>query len=200
MRRKVGLLLIVGAMVPLAVASTAWACASLAKLSADSRIVSPGQSITVTGSGYSDTHAGTNAGDSDVTIRLGGRKGRVLGSAVADASRRISTTLRVPSGVSPGWYVLTATQFNANGTPKAGMPGRFAIRVQGASAAGAVVSPWSSTNPSGPAASATPVAGDSSPSPLPLLLGMMLVLSLLAGGFTLAGRRSQSFDRSPLGV
>src|SRR5215208_5401434 len=73
-RKRVGVLLLIGAvLVPLAIVSTAWACGRLAtlRLSADS--ARTGQEITGFGGNYNSV-----ASSSDVTVRLGGRSGRVL--------------------------------------------------------------------------------------------------------------------------
>jgi len=201
MKRRVGLFLMVGAMLPLGVASTAWACASLATVALSRTTVSPGDTVTVTGKGYSDTHAGSNAGDSDVTIRLNGRRGQVLGTASPDSTRRISTTMKVPNDVRSGWYIITATQFSADGTPKAGMPGRTVMKVSGSASNSAGVAPWGSSKPAGPGASSLAVAGDGGGlSSQTLLLGMGLSLTLLAAGSVLVGRRNQTTSRLTLGV
>lgn len=206
MKRRVGLFLMVGAMLPLGVASTAWACASLATVALSKTTVSPGDTVTVTGKGYSDTHAASNAGDSDVTIRLNGRRGQVLGTTSPDSARRISYAMKVPNDVRPGWYIITATQFNAPGpdgtsTPKAGMPGRTVMKVMGSASNAAGVAPWSSSKPAGPGASSLAVAGDGGGlSSQTLLLGMGLSLTLLAAGSVLVGRRNQTTSRLTLGV
>jgi hypothetical protein len=202
MKRRVGLFLMVGAMLPLGVASTAWACASLATVALSKQTVAPGDTVTVTGKGYSDTHAGSNAGDSDVTIRLNGRRGQVLGHADPDSTRRISTTMQVPKDVRSGWYIITATQFGADGTtPKAGMPGRTVMKVSGSASNSAGVAPWGSSKPAGPGASSLAVAGDGGGlSSQTLLLGMGLSLTLLAAGSVLVGRRNQTTSRLTLGV
>ena len=201
MKRRVGLFLMVGAMLPLGVASTAWACASLATVALSKSTVSPGETVTVTGKGYSDTHAGSNAGDSDVTIRLNGRRGQIMGTTSPDSTRRINATMQVPKDVRSGWYIITATQFSADGTPKAGMPGRTVMKVSGSASNSAGVAPWSSSKPAGPGASSLAVAGDGGGlSSQTLLLGMGLSLTLLAAGSVLVGRRNQTTSRLTLGV
>lgn len=200
MKRRTGLFWIMGAMLPLAIASTAWACANLATVRLDKSVASPGDSVLVTGKGYSGHGSTTTVGDSDVTVTLAGRKGTRVGTAVVSSAGRISDTMRIPSTVSPGWYVVIATQYSADGTPKPGTPGRTRIRIQGASPA--VVSPWSSAKPSGPAGFSLSPARDGGGSvSQDLLLWTGLSLTLLAAGSALAAaRRNQTRGRQTLSV
>lgn len=186
MKRKAGLLLMVGGMLPLGVASTAWACASLATMKLESRNVQPGSQVSVTGRGFSDAHAGTTAGDSLVTIRLKTRDGAILQDNVDVTDGRIATTMRMPSNMSPGYYLLLATQTKADGTARAGTPARFAIKVSGTASQGVVASPWSNAT-NGPTRSA---AGNGGIDSQPLLIGGILTLTLLAAGSVLVGRRN----------
>jgi hypothetical protein len=184
-------MLVFGAALPLAVASVAWACGVLSTLTIDKKVASPGQSITISGKNYANTVAG---GASPVTVRLKSRTGAVL-TTVAATAGRISDTLTIPASVSPGWYVVLATQSNADGSPKAGTPGRTTLRIQGSSSANAIpaAAPWSSSTPSGPAAShATAGSGSGSPSLLAILLASALSLTMLVGGWTLLSRKSRA--------
>jgi hypothetical protein len=186
-KRTIGIMLVFGAALPLAVASVAWACGVLATVTLDKKVASPGQAVGITGKNYANTTVG---GASPVTVRLQSRSGTVL-TTVPAVGGKIADTFTVPSNVSPGWYVVLATQNNANGTPKAGTPGRTTLRIQGS--AGAVAAPWGSTNPSGPAASQAPVgSGSGSPSPLMILLASALSLTMLLGGWKLLGRKSRA--------
>ncbi len=203
MRRKMGLALIFGAVIPLAVASTAWACGVLSTLTLNSSSASPGQSVTAIGVNYSP-----RAGASPVTIHLKTRTGKVLATTVPNAGGNINTTFPIPSTTKPGWYVVMATQSNADGTPKAGTPGRTTLRVRGPakahrSHAAVAVSPWSASKPTGPAGPAVSVAhdggGSGSLALMPMLLAVALSLTLLASGLTLAARRGRS-TRLPLGI
>jgi len=175
----------VGGMLPLGIASTAWACASLATMSIDSRVVQPGQTVSVTGRGFSDSHAGSTAGDSLVTLRLKARNGAILQDNVDVTNGRIATTMRMPSDMASGYYVMLATQTKADGTARAGTPARFAFRVSGAASQSVVASPWSGTS-GGPTSSATAGGLDSQP----LLIGGILSLTLLASGSALVRRRN----------
>jgi len=194
MSRKFGLFLVFAAALPLAIVSTAWACGVLATVKLDKRVASPGETVTVTGKNYT-----TAAGASPVTIRLRSRTGPVLGTTTVDGANNISDSIKIPDGLASGWYVVMATQFNANGTAKTGTPARTTIRIQGRSAAAAAVSPWSSATPSGPGASSIPVAGDGGQT-LPVALAAFLSLGFLAGGVALVGRRTRTASRPHLSV
>lgn len=198
MRRKVGLFLVFGAVLPLAAASVAWACGVLATLTLDQKVAQPGQAIQATGKNYS-----TAAGASAVTIRLKNRTGAVLATTAAQAGGKINAAFPIPANLSPGWYTVMATQNTANGTPKSGTPGRTNIRIQGARSASAVAaSPWSSSNPSGPSGSGAKVSssGSGGQSFLPMALAVFLSLAMLAAGWTLVGRRNRTVAGSQLGV
>jgi hypothetical protein len=194
MKRKIGLALVVAAALPLAAASVAWACGILATLKLDTKVAAPGQAVTATGRNYGTSNV------SDVTIRLRSRDGQVLATSTPLAGGVLNATFPLPANLSPGWYVLVATQTNnSNGTPKAGTPGRTTLRVQGTAASGATpaASPWSSSTPSGPAAESALSGGGGSP--LPMVLAIALSLSMLAGGWTLITRHSRSGSRA-LGI
>ena len=194
MRRKVGIFLVFGAVAPLAVVSVAWACGVLAVLSVNTKVAAPGETVTATGKNWS-----TAAGASPVTIHLKNRDGQVLATTAATTGGRISTDFTVPASLSPGWYVLVATQFNANGTPKSGTPGRTTLRVQGRPGSSAQVAgaPWGS-KPEGPSASAA--SGGASQSLLAILLGGSLSLAMLAGGWKLLSRKGRSVAQPHFGV
>lgn len=190
MKRRIGLLLLVGAMLPLGVASTAWACAALATLSISDKVVQPGQEVNITGKGFSDSHAGTTAGDSRVALRLRTRNGAVI-KELEVFNRSIETKMTMPRDMKSGYYVMLATQTKADGTARAGTPARVAFRVSGAPVAqSAAASPWSSA-PSGPSSSAS-VAGDGGLSSQTLLVGGILSLTLLAAGSVLVGRKNHA--------
>ncbi|MDQ3871087.1 MAG: hypothetical protein M3301_05670 [Chloroflexota bacterium] len=198
-RRRFGLLLICGAAVPLAVASTAWACGVLATLKLNTKVAAPNQTLTASGVNYS-----SSASASPVQIRLNSRDGAVLGEVPASqvgTGGRINATFQVPASANPGWYVVLATQ-TVNGVPKSGTPGRTTLRVQGASKRGAAVAPWSTSKPSGPGGSGATLAvdgGSGSPALWPTLLGVGFSLALLATGLTLVTRgRGKAANRAVL--
>jgi hypothetical protein len=185
--------LIFGALIPLAVASTAWACGLLASLKSSATVANPGQTVTVTGTNYSNDVV-TNT---PVQIRWNSRTGPVIEDAIP-VQGRINEQVTLPTGVSPGWYQLTATQNRiSDGQPRQGTPGRTTIRIQGAGAAAA--SPWGA----GPGGGATvALDGDpGAPALLPTLAGVLLSLGLLGGGLTLVGRgRTRRANRPLPGV
>jgi len=152
-----------------------------------SRVVQPGQAVTVTGDGFSDSHAGSNAGDSLVTLRLKARNGAVLQDNVDVTNRNISTTVKIPADMAPGYYVMLGTQTKADGSAKAGTPARFAFRVAGAAASSVVASPWSGAS-NGPTSSS--VTGNGGLDGQPLLIGGILSLTLLGAGSVLVARRN----------
>src|SRR3954454_10661362 len=100
-KRTVGILLVFGAALPLAIASVAWACGVLATVTLDKKVAAPGQAVTMTGKNYANTTVG---GASAVTVRLQSRKGTVLTTVPATLGK-ISDTFTIPTSVSPGWYV-----------------------------------------------------------------------------------------------
>jgi len=166
-------------------------------MSVNTKVASPGQTVTVTGKNW-----GTAAGQTPVTIRLRSRTGQVLTTTAAQPGGGISETFALPASLSPGWYVILATQFNANGTPKTGTPGRTTIRIQGAASskdAAVAAAPWGSSTPSGPAASAASTGG--SGSLLAIMLAATLSLTMLVGGWKLLSRsRSRSVAAPQFGV
>jgi hypothetical protein len=193
-KRMVGMLLVFGAALPLAIASVAWACGVLATVTLDKKVAAPGQSVTMTGKNYANTTVG---GASAVTVRLQSRKGTVLTTVPATLGK-ISDTFTIPTSVSPGWYVVLATQNNANGTPKSGTPGRTTLRIQGSSAAATpAAAPWSSSTPSG-GSHATAGPGSGAPSPLAILLASALSLTMLVGGWKLLSRKSRAAKPQPV--
>jgi hypothetical protein len=182
MKRKIGLFLVFGAALPLAVASAAWACGVLATLTLDKKVAAPGEAIAVSGRNYSTTTAG---GASPVTVRLKTRDGSVL-TTIPAVNGRIADTFTLPASTAPGWYVVLATQSLASGAPKSGTPGRTTLRVQGsADKSSAVAAPWKTGDTSGPA---TGSAGGQSL--LAILLAAALSLSMLVGGWSLLNRRN----------
>lgn len=185
MKRRFGMVLIFGAALPLAAASVAWACGVLATVTLDKKVAAPGQAVSATGKNYSDT-----AGP--VSIRVDKRDGDVLATA-ASTGRTIATSFIVPANMKPGWYVILTTQYNADGTPKSGTPGRTTLRVQGNAAQGAAVAPWTGAGPSGPS---VPGGGGL----LTMLLATALSLTMVAGGWALVGRKGRTAAHAPLGA
>ena len=186
MKRKVGLVLIFAAVLPLAATSIAWACGRLSVINTNVKVASPGQEINVTGRNFD-----VRAGSSPVSIRLKTRTGEVLATTAPNSSGIINATVRMPANADPGWYVMLATQTLSNGLPASGTPGRTTFRVNPPQNAAAAPTGTAWNAPSGPAA-------DGSGS-LTLLLAIGLSLAMLAGGWTLVARTGRSASR-PLGI
>ncbi|MDQ6803550.1 MAG: hypothetical protein M3065_00990 [Actinomycetota bacterium] len=201
MRRRLGFFLIVGAAVSLIAVSTAWACGVLATLKLDQQSAKPGDVVKASGRNYLAANSGTPPAPTNasaVEIRLNNRTGPLLATIPPpDGGAFSNQNITIPSGLSPGWYVVLATQFNSNGTPKSGTPGRTSIKISGVGAAsrrrhsgGAVVTPWSSSKPTGGGGAALAVnAGNPSGAGfVPSLLGIMLALGLFGTGLVLVMR------------
>ena len=124
MRRKFGLFLVCGAVLPLIFAAGAHAQGAVMLVSP--KVAAPGQAVAVTGSGF---------GNGDVNIRLNTRDGEPIGGTVADSSGRIATTIAAPT--APGEYLLIGIQTTPNGRQRAFTPGRTRLRVAAAAAKGA---------------------------------------------------------------
>jgi hypothetical protein len=192
MKHKIGLALVFGAALPLAIASVAWACGILATLSADTKVAAPGQVVTFAGKNYGTAAQGASA----ISFRLKSRNGAVVKEIPAPTTDKISTTFAIPSNTSPGWYVVLATQNASTGVPKTGTPGRTTIRVQGAAQSTVAGAPWGSPSSSGPGAQAQAGGG----SLLAILFAAALSLTMLTGGWKLLGRRGRTSTQPQFGV
>lgn len=170
--RRVVLFLMMGLVLPLVVAASASAQGSVLEL--NPKAVSPGGSVQASSlSGYA-----TGAGASDVTIRLSTRSGRVLRSTAPDTRGGISTTVPIPPDLTPGSYLVLATQTTANGRQRAFTPGRAKLLVQPAPAG-------AGSGPGGPGGPGLPLA----------LPAALLALVLLAAGGALVARRLRTSNR-----
>jgi len=179
MGRRVGLFLLVGAVLPLMWAANA--AAQGAVLRATPSVVAPGGEITVNGRGYATIAAGA----SPVSLRFSTRTGRPLDTEpiLVDNAGRFSVPVSIPATTPPGWYLLIATQTNPDGTQRGFTPGRTTVRVQARAGAGA----GAATRPGGSS------GGGLS---LPLLLGAVG----LGVGSLVTARRLRTLNRPPLGA
>ena len=174
MRRRAGLFLAV-AIVP-SLLITASASGQGSTLQITPQTATPGQVVTASSfGGYA-----TAAGVSDVSIRLSTRNGQILRTTSPTPQGSIDTTFLIPAGLSPGWYLVLATQTTANGRQRQFTPGRTRIHVVAAA------------RPLG-------AAGASSPGipPPALWAGALVLLALLATGATVAARRSRTLSQPP---
>lgn len=176
MRRRVGLFLLCGLVLPLVVAANASAQGAVLELSP--RFGPPGTVVAVEGAGFAQ---GTAAITDGVNLRFMTRDAPVLRNTEVNQQNRISTTLTIPAGTAAGEYLVLATETSVRGRHLFGTPARAKFRVTPAGAAAAAAAP------SGPAVSPHAIA----------IAGGLLALILLAGGtLALRGRRAADL---PLG-
>ncbi len=156
-------------------AVAAMACTNLATLNLSSASGSVGDTVTVTGSSFSVPR---NAGDPVIPVVLhwNAADGPVLAEATPDSAGNISASFTVPEG-EPGYYVLVATQKNAEGVDQYGTPARASYQILGPNGESVVQ----------PAGSETPAVATepSSTGMIALTVGLgVLGLALFAAGFT----------------
>ena len=165
MRRRAGLVWVVGLVVPLVAAASAHGQG--ATLVVNPPAAAPGAVVTVTGTGYNQSSARIASG---VNIRLNTRDSEPLANTNPTSAGTISATFPLPASLTPGEYLLIGTQTTVRGRHTFGTPGRTKLRV--VAAGGAV--------PGG----RTP--GDPPPA---VLAAAILGLLALAGGSALGVRR-----------
>lgn len=188
MRQGIVAGLVAGVLLPLVFATSASAILTVTPPTA-----TPGQVVTVTGTGYANA-----AGVSPVRIRLSKRTGQILKSEAPDGAGRITTTFVVPPSLAPGVYLIIGTQTNdstgrtdvtmanADGTQRSFTPSRTILRVQAASARQAAVA-------------APPGGRGGGLFALPVL-ALILVPSLLVVALTRTARRRRTLNRPQLGL
>lgn len=192
MKRKIGLLLIMGAAaIPLAVVSVAFACGRLATLNLQPSPVKQG--ATASGFGRNYTAAPTA---SDVTLHFNSRNGPVLWSGHPSPNGEIVPSFTVPN-VKSGYYTILAMQTTQTGAPSAGTPGRATLfigrrrhRSAAQASAWAVAGPRAGSRSGGSTVSARTGLFASLPS------ASLLSAGLLAGGLLLL--QSDRRRRRPL--
>jgi hypothetical protein len=150
------------ALVPLAVAATAFACARLATLKLDRDGARAGATVNAIGRNFNSTPT-----SSTVKVRFNSRNGDVLWEGRPDAKGKFTGAFTVPEK-APGYYVIVATQEVASGAPAAGTPGRHSLRIRGGGSSSTVV--------------AAPVTGSPGGGPsAPAVLGVTTALLGLLG-------------------
>lgn len=165
MRRRVGLLLVCGLVLPLVFAASASAQGAVVRVS--KQVVAPGEVITVEGTSFSGT---------GVDIRIGPTRDSPIVRETNGPS--FSVELTVPS-LPVGWHLIQATQVTAAGRHRGFTPGRSRIRVVAAAAAAGLPPAGSST-------------GAGPPAPLVVAIGGLL---LLAASSMLTVRRLRTLNR-----
>ena len=171
MRRRVGLFLLCGLVVPLVAAANASAQGAVLELNPKSG--RPGTVINVAGAGYNPASPTVTGG---VNIRLNTRDAEPLANALPDSNNRISTSFAIPAGTAPGEYLVIGTQTTVRGRHTFGTPGRAKLRVTAASAS----------------TSAPPSRGTSQAA---VALGSLMVALILLAGGALAVRRQRAHNR-----
>lgn len=164
-------------------AVAAMACTNLATLNLSSSTGSVGDTVTVTGSSFSVPRS---AGDAVVPVVLNwnGVDGPVLAEVTPDSAGNISASFTVPDG-QPGYYVLVATQKDAEGVDQYGTPARASYQILGPNGESVVQPSGSQT----PAVAAEP----SSTGMIALTVGLgVLGLALFAAGFTAFVRQGRA--------
>ena len=173
MKKKGTLLFAASAVASLVVGAAAFACTNLATLNLSSTAGKAGDVVTVTGSSFA-----VGRGDAPtfpVQLRWNGVDGMVLAETTPDRAGNISATFTVPEGM-PGYYVLVATQRNAQGVDTYGTPARASYQILGPNGQSVVT-------PAASAAGASVASEPSSTGIIALTVGLgVLGLALFATG------------------
>jgi len=168
MRRRAGLFLLCGLVLPLVIVANASAQSSTVIVTPNP--APPGSVVTVTGSGYSQL--------GPVDLRFDFRDADFARPGVSvDSAGRFSTSFPLPASLTPGLHLLIATQVTAQGRHRGFGPGRGKLRVL--PAAGSAGVPAGRSPGDGP--------------PLALMIGALALL--LAGTATLTVRTLRTSNR-----
>ena len=181
MRRRIGLFLVTGMLLALARAAEASAQGATLTVIVPGPTpgqASPGQVITVTGTGFNPT----NAHIGGVDIRLNTRDSEPLANTNPTPQGTISTEFPLPQAASlpPGEHLLIGTQVTTRGRHTFGTPGRAKLRIVAGTR--------------GEGAGAAGFSGDIPPA----ALAGILALIALTGTVVFCARRLRTLDR-PLG-
>ena len=132
MRRRFGLVVLCGLVLPLVVTASASAQGAVLELSPQSG--PPGTVINVTGAGFNGSSATTTPG---VQLRLSTRDAAPLRTAVVSPQNTISDSFPIPAGLAAGEYLVLGTQTSTRGASLFGTPARARLRVTAGRAAAA---------------------------------------------------------------
>ncbi len=160
----------------------AFACTNLATLNLSSPTGAVGDNVTVTGSSF---RVGRGAEPTNpVQLHWNGVDGPVLAQAAPDKAGNISASFTIPQG-QPGYYVIVATQRNAQGVDEYGTPARASFQILGPGGESVVQQPGTQA-PTG-------VGSDpSSTGIIALTVGLgALGLALFGAGFTAFVRQAR---------
>ncbi len=160
----------------------AFACTNLATLNLSSPTGNVGDNVTVTGSSFRVGKAPEPT--NPVQLHWNGVDGPVLAQAMPDKAGNISASFAIPEG-QPGYYVIVATQRNAQGVDEYGTPARASFQILGPGGESVVQQPGTQA-PTG-------VASDpSSTGIIALTAGLgVLGLALFGAGFTAFVRQAR---------
>src|SRR5688500_5362604 len=185
LRKKVTTVFGVAAAASVIAGAAAFACTNLATLNLSSTAGKAGDQITVTGSSFRVASATSNPGD--IVLRWNGVEGTELARVQADKAGNISATFAIPQG-QPGYYVIVATQKNAQGVDAYGTPARASYQILGANGQ-SVVTPAVSS------AGSTVASSPSSSGIIALTVGLgALGLALFGAGFVAFVRQARRRD------
>lgn len=172
----------VAAMAITAVA--AFACTNLATLNLSTASGGVGDAVTVTGSSFR-VSSSADEPVMPVVLNWNGADGPILAETTPDDAGNISATFSVPEG-QPGYYVLVASQVDAEGVDAYGTPARASFQILGPNGE-------STVQPAGTQA-ATP-AEPSSSGIIALTVGLgVLGLALFGAGFTAFVRQAKGSE------
>ena len=184
-RKKVMTVFSAAAAASVIAGAAAFACTNLATLNLSSTAGKAGDSVTVTGSSFRVASATSNPGD--VVLRWNGVEGTELARVVPDKAGNISASFAIPQG-QPGYYVIVATQKNAQGVDAYGTPARASFQILGANGQ-SVVTPAVSS------AGSTVASSPSSSGIIALTVGLgALGLALFGAGFVAFVRQARRRD------
>jgi hypothetical protein len=162
-------------------AVAAFACTNLATLNLSTASGGVGDTVTVTGSSFRTPRAATDT-IMPVVLNWNGADGPVLAETTPDAAGNISATFSVPEG-QPGYYVIVASQKDAEGVDAYGTPARASFQILGPNGESVVQQPGTQA--------AVP-AEPSSSGIIALTVGLgALGLALFGAGFTAFVRQAR---------
>ncbi len=129
LRKKVSIAFGSAAAATVIAGAAAFACTNLATLNLSSSAGKAGDTVTVTGSSF-NVNTRDVAASFPVVLRWNGVDGASLAEVQPDRAGNISATFTVPEG-QPGYYVIVATQRNAQGADVYGTPARASYQILG---------------------------------------------------------------------
>lgn len=155
--------------------AVAFACTNLATMNLSSATGMAGDSVALNGSSFSvPRQAGQPV--TPVVVHWNGVDGPVLATVMPDEAGNISAEFAIPGG-QPGYYVVVATQRNAEGVDAYGTPARASFQILGPGGESVVQQPASQ-------APATMAGEPSSTGIIALTAGLgALGLALFGAGF-----------------